>query len=236
MTARDLITGSLRIIGAISTGEAPSAAELQDAISVLNDMLDSWSTNSLAVNARVPESFTLVPGQQSFTMGPTGNFDTSRPLEIEQAAIQVIDTSPTVEIPLHILTHQEWADELVKAVTSTIPTKLHLRGTSPLETLEFWPIPSAANKVILYSRKPLASVSNGNTVFTLPPGYPEAIRYNLAKRLAGEYGKAMSEIDLDIARESFANVKRQNIKPRLMKSETVALASGGKRFNIITGE
>lgn len=236
MTARDLITGSLRIVGALANGEAPSASELQDGISALNDLLDSWSAQSLAVNARVRESFALLIGKQSYTMGAAGDFNTSRPLEIEQATIEVTSASPSVEVPLAMLNDQEWADELVKGVSSAIPTKLHMQGTSPLETLDLWPIPAAVFNIILYSRKPLAQVANGNTAFTLPPGYNRALRYNLAAEIAGEYGRTISPKDQSIADDAFAIIKRQNTKPAYLKTETAALGSQGKRFNILTGD
>ena len=48
-TAGDQINAALRLIGQLAEGETPSAATSQDALVALNQMLDSWSTERLAV-------------------------------------------------------------------------------------------------------------------------------------------------------------------------------------------
>ena len=40
-TALDLITGALRKINVLAAGEVPQASEQQDALAVLNDLLDT---------------------------------------------------------------------------------------------------------------------------------------------------------------------------------------------------
>lgn len=86
-TVRDLIKGSLRLLGAIAPGETPSADEQAEALLALNSMISSWSTESLTIYSRVRESFTLTPGQQMRTLGVGGSFNTSRPMEIEEAKL-----------------------------------------------------------------------------------------------------------------------------------------------------
>lgn len=53
--AQDLIAGALRLIGAIATGETPSAAELQDGRGTLNGIVQSWNiTPGLAPKSGAP--------------------------------------------------------------------------------------------------------------------------------------------------------------------------------------
>jgi hypothetical protein len=47
MTGRDLISASLRLIGAIAPGESPEASEASDALGTVNRMLDSWANEPL---------------------------------------------------------------------------------------------------------------------------------------------------------------------------------------------
>lgn len=233
-TVRDLIKGSMRLIGAIATGETPSAEELQDALTVLNSMVDSWSLERLNIYAIAREEFTLIPGQQSYTMGPSGNFNTTRPLKIEKALLQDQSSNPKLELPIQILNLDEWASIAVKGTQSSIPTKLMSEGTDPLETVNVWPTPNTANKLVLYTWKPLTSFADLNTNIALPPGYFRALRYNLAVELCPEYGKSASTEIVAGALESKANIKRKNIRPEYLKCDP-ALVSRGK-FNIITGE
>lgn len=233
-TVRDLIRGSLRLIGAVATGETPSADEQTDALSVLNDMIDSWSTERLLIYSIIREEFPLVVGQQSYTIGAAGNFNTTRPMRIEHAGIKISGTNP-IELPMNILNRDEWAGIVVKSTQSSIPTMIHSEGTYPLDTLDLWPVPSATNTLVLYSWKALTSFASVNTTLALPQGYAKALRYNLALELAPEYGKTASDLVVEQAAEAKGNIKRMNIRPSFLGVDD-ALLSERTSFNWLTGE
>jgi hypothetical protein len=46
-TPLDIIARALKDIGASGRGEVPTADEAQDALDMLNDMIDRWSTESM---------------------------------------------------------------------------------------------------------------------------------------------------------------------------------------------
>lgn len=68
-TALDLITGALRKINVLAAGEVPSASEQQDAMAVLNDLLDTWSTEHLSVIDSNENVLTLQNGRATYTVG-----------------------------------------------------------------------------------------------------------------------------------------------------------------------
>lgn len=233
MTVRDLVKGSLRLIGALATGETPSADEQVDAMAVLNEMLDSWSTENLTILNKVIESFVLNSGQGTYMMGLTaaaGNFITARAMRIENANIM----SGSSEYPIAILTQDEWAQVQIKTTTSNLPTKIYAEGTYPLETIHVWPVPSAAPTLVLYSWKALAEFVTVNDTVDLAPGYLKALRFNLALALCPEYGKQPDTAVIAGALESKENIKRMNIKPQLMHVDAALLKR--RTYNIITGE
>lgn len=230
MQVRDLIAGSLRLIGAIASGENPQAAEFADALNSLNGMLESWSTDGLLVYTTNREVFPLVPSKQSYTMGPLGDFNTSRPVQISEASVQ----QNGIELPIDILNLQEWAEITLKTTPSTLPQCIYSEGTFPLETINVWPIPTVANNLVLYSLKPIASFASINDVVSLPPGYSRAIRYNLALELAPEFGREPSALVGVAASESKADIQRQNTEPVYMKSDAIGL-SNSKSYNYLTG-
>lgn len=232
-TARDIIKGSLRLIGAIATGETPAAEEISDGLYALNEMIDSWSNEKLIVHQIHKEKFTLTPSTQSYTLGTGGTFNSARPLKIIEAGLEIQGADP-YEIPMDLLTVEEWAELSDKETLSSIPTKLYCEGTFPLETLNLWPIPSEANKIVLYSWKPLTTFASANTEAMLPPGYLRALRYNLALELAPEYGKEPSSLVMNSAMEAKENIKRMNIKPQFLDAKTGVTGNGF--FNILTGE
>ena len=230
MTARDLINGALRLIGAIASGETLSGNELSDALLVLNDMMDSWSADGFMINEVKRESFPLIPSQQTYTIGIGGNFNTSRPTLIQEVTLD----QNGVEIPVKIINLQEWAAITVKNVTSSIPQKMYIEGAFPLERFNIWPIPSVANNLVIYTLNPLSSFASANTVVQLPPGYSKAIRYNLAMELAPEYGKEPTPFIISTAAETKADVKRTNTDPVYMTSDVAGLTTN-KSFNYLTG-
>jgi hypothetical protein len=234
MTVRELLKGSLRLIGSVATGETPDNETMQDSLSSLNAMLDSWASERLTIYGRVREEFSLVAGTQSYTIGTSATFNTSRPVQIEEARLEDQAATPTVEYQMDIINTKEWADIVIKDQSSNIPTHLYMEVGASTNTLYFWPKPSAANKVVLYSLKPFTSFSSLDTAVTFPTGYERAIRYNLALELAPEFGKTPAPEVMGIAMEAKENIKRANLKPHYLEADPALLSSS--TYNIYLGE
>lgn len=234
MTGRELITASLRLIGVIASGESLEASEATDGLETLNQLLGSWSNEGLMINAVVREEFALTPSDGSYTMGTGANFSTTRPIEIERAAIENQSSTPMIEYPVHICTPEEWAEITDKDTTSEIPTHVYAEGTYPNETINLYPVPTVAHKLVLYSKKELTAIATLDTEISMPPGYDRALKFNLAIDLAPEYGKSVSAEVGMAAQESKAAIKSKNIKPRFLKCD--AAITGGGSFDITRGE
>lgn len=234
-TARDIIEGGMRLIGVLATGETASAEEAADGLSSLNDMLDSWSIEGLIVHAVTREEFTLTPSTGAYTMGSGGTLNTTRPFRIERACLEVQDADP-YEIPMTELTVDQWAEVALKSLQSDIPTSIYVEGTFPLMTINLWPVPSAAEKLVLYSLKPLTQFAGLTTAVSLPPGYAKALKYGLALELAPEYGRDPSALVIEGAAEAKGNIKRANMKPRLMGCDSALAQRKGSGFDYRTGE
>ncbi len=72
-TALDIITGALRNINALESGETPQPNDANDALQVLNDLLESWSIEKLLIFSNTENILTWVPGKYQYTIGnPTG--------------------------------------------------------------------------------------------------------------------------------------------------------------------
>jgi hypothetical protein len=68
-TANDIILGALKRINVYAPGESLAQDDAQDALDVLNDMLDSWSTDDAAVFCIVENILTFTAGQYQYTVG-----------------------------------------------------------------------------------------------------------------------------------------------------------------------
>lgn len=88
-TTRQLITGAFRLINAIQANEEPTAEDVAIAQEALNALIDSESQNLLNIHEINPYRFPLTPGQFLYTLGPTGEWQTERPMRIEQAKMML---------------------------------------------------------------------------------------------------------------------------------------------------
>lgn len=73
-TAGDQINRALRLLGILAEGETPSAETSDDALTALNQMIDSWSIERLSVFSTFEQVVIWPPGigNQTQTLGPSG--------------------------------------------------------------------------------------------------------------------------------------------------------------------
>jgi len=76
-TPYDIITRSLKDIGALAAGEVPTADEAQDAFDMLNDMCAQWSNENMMVFYKTEIIFPVVQNQVQYTIGPGGQIGAS---------------------------------------------------------------------------------------------------------------------------------------------------------------
>jgi hypothetical protein len=86
-TVADIIRGAFRALGVLAAGETPSAAEEADALTILNDMLDSWANERLAVFQTVRTAYTLTPSLNPHTIGHSGHLHVTRPVRVDRASV-----------------------------------------------------------------------------------------------------------------------------------------------------
>lgn len=213
----------MRRIGAVATGETLSASELSDGLELLNELLDSWSISGFTIPYVTREEFDLIPSQQSYTFGLTGDFNSQRPAKIRNAGILIDE----VEYPLDILTPEQWSLISLKNIETSLPQYLYPEGTAPLETLNLWPTPDEANKLVIYSEKPFASIpmASISTEYSLPPGYQAPVVSNLALKMCPEFGREPSAVLIREADSTLAQVKRKNTKSIYMESDFLRLTT-----------
>ena len=72
-TPYDIITRSLKDIGALEAGEIPSADATQDAFDMLNDLCAQWSNENMMVFYKTEIIFQTVQNTVQYTLGPGGS-------------------------------------------------------------------------------------------------------------------------------------------------------------------
>lgn len=177
-TALDLVTGALRGIGALAAGETPSPGDASDALQVLNDMLESWSTDHLFVYASVENILTWTPGQYQYTVGnPVGGTFAGLVTSGVPAIVGV--TLPSTLVVTATISDPAPGAGLIPAGTTV--TSINVGGTSAI-TFTGAPTGSAGTLTAAYvgasgtyqitfsdGEQRAATLTNGSTAVTWTP-------------------------------------------------------------------
>ena len=232
-TAGDQINRALRLLGVLAEGETPSAATSQDALTALNQMIDSWNTESLSIFSTQDQMFTWPAGQRSRTLGPTGDFVGNRPVLVEDSTY-FRDSTTNVSYGIKLINQQQYNGIAVKTVTSTYPQVLFINMTYPDIEMYVYPVPIRALEWHFISVEELTQPAGLATPLTFPPGYLRAFVYNLACEIAPEFGVEPSLQVQRIAMTSKRNLKRIN-NPEDIMSIPYSIVATRQRYNIFAG-
>jgi hypothetical protein len=284
-TAQDLITGALKFANIYAPGESLDAADAEDALATLNDMLESWSTTPGAIfksaeyiltftpgkyeytvgnydagqfagevtsgsdtitNAIVPpdmvaggdlsgtgipegttiESFdalagtvtmsqnaTASPGIQQISYTIPGDFKIPRPIRVRQSFTRITTQASGLDYTITPVDEDTYNRIGYKGIAAPWPIVMWYNPTYPLATLKFYQNPSQAGELHLFTDTVLQRFSDLTEAVEMPPGYARAIKRNLARELAPEYGAIWTPQMERLAKESFDQIKALNRTP-----------------------
>ena len=232
-TAGDQINGALRLLGILAEGETPSAETSQDALTALNQMIDSWNTERLAIYSTQDQVFSWPPNVLSRTLGPTGDFVGNRPILMDDATY-FKDPSNGISFGIKIINQQQYDGIAVKTVTSTYPQVMWINMNYPNIEMYVYPKPTKILEWHFISVDELTQPATLATELYFPPGYLRAFRYNLACEIAPEFGVEPSPQVSRIAMASKRNLKRIN-DPGDIMSLPYSIVGTRQRYNIFAG-
>lgn len=211
ITALDLIQRSMKLINALAVGQTLDDGEdQQDALSTFNELLDNWNTEKISVYGKIPQDFPTQAGVKDYTIGPGGDFDTERPVYIDNA----ICIRSGVSYPIEIINQREYDRISLKSQPSGFVTRLLYTNSFPLGQVTVWPVPDTADLTLrLAIPRQLSNITTLSQVIYLPPGYLRALRFCLAVELWPEYTNPSTDIGTikAIANSAKADISRANM-------------------------
>jgi hypothetical protein len=204
-TARAIISDAYLIDGITNVGSALSPDQANQGLTCLNQILGQWSLMPLTIPVTAREVFPLTAGRggpsDPYTIGPGGDFDTSRPPEIDNVGLLVTTVTMPFEISRSIYTNDAYASIVQKELTSSYFTGLYYNATylGGLGTIQLWPVPSAdGTSLVLYRPLQLRQFVNLDDDYVFPPGAEPALTYELAKwlamRFAGQWNAQLEQM------------------------------------------
>ncbi len=204
-------------LGAIAGGETPTATEAADAFRRLNLLLETWRLERMLIYA-IDEVTKVLTGASSYTIGPSADINTTRPVALERAGQRLAGTSPTLELPLEPLTDEEYEGLALKGLTSSVARWIYLDRAYPIATVRTWPVLPAGDTLALYVLHPLTAFASLDTTVALPPGFELAIQTNLSIELVSMFRDCtLTEALIAQATRSKALLKVSNARERLLR-------------------
>lgn len=233
-TPSTIVIRSLQILGEMAIGDTLVSAQEVAYLSVLNNMVDSWSIDDLMIYQTIQESFALTTAAVSYTIGPAGTVSTIRPLEIKYAFIR---DAANLDSELRLLDQPSYNRIVLKSSGNTYPQYLYydnLLSVSGLSTLNLYPAPSAGLSCFIDSTKVLQSFPLITTSVNLPPGYLRALEFNLACDIAPGFVPIPPDV-LRIAKESKAALKSANLPAPVLRLDAAIVGNRQQGTSILTG-
>lgn len=216
MDAQGLIDEVFRLVGVVGESQDPSTAQRNTGLSLFNQMLDTWNAQNLLLPYKDTSSHALTIDDQEYSIGPSGDFERARPMTIELAMIR---DSSNQDAEMDIISWKEFERIAQKAQHSGIPSHLTYQNTYPNGVIKIWPKPSSAYTLRLTTTQLFSTLALVTSIDNVP-GYIEAMKYNLAERVANHYGRELSKTNRVIASESYRILSRRNADPTVAPVQT----------------
>jgi hypothetical protein len=209
MTALELITSALRVLGIVAEGEAPSNESAEDALASLNLLFDSWGLSGI-VHGTITRSVAWPSGTGSLSLGPTGDVVGVRPTSVRRSSYY---NDGDTDDELTLISEGEYHALALKDLAGP-PHSLWINYTYPDAILSIYPVPTENVTLYLTSEENFDQATDLAQVIAVPPGVGRALKYELAVELAPEYGVDPSPTVRSRAWQATRWVKRTNMKNR----------------------
>lgn len=227
-SALDVVKRSMRLIRVLGAGEEPTDSEAQDGLTAMNSMLDAWAVEKLMVYQTRQENFTWPGATVSRTIGATGNFATTRPIEIEGGFTR---DSGSNDISFRVISREAYDSLPGKSSAASSPEYLFYDPGYALGTIYLYGVPSSSLTLFINSRLQFTQAASLSATVAFPPGYKRAIEYNLATEYAAEFNQPIPPDVARIAVESKRAIKGLNQRVMISQIEF----AGGRRASILNG-
>jgi hypothetical protein len=207
-----IVDPAFKLLGILRAGRQMATGEYADALDAINALMDQASSEEDMVYQITRESFPLT-GPASYTMGPAGTFATPRPVRIRAAVTIAADSASQA---VRVLPAEKYTEAVVdRTATGVFADVLTCDYASPEATIWLNPAPVTGATIELWSIKPLANFATITDVLSLPQGYIEFLKSNLAVVLAPAFaGSKLTQETIALAqatRAGLAKLYRQTL-------------------------
>ena len=206
VTRDQIITSALRKLGVLEIGDTPDVDTVSNATMALNLMIKQFSTDGLKLWKISELIIPLVTSQTKYILGgasSTTMYDsldptvviTDKPLKAIQGFYRNIQTTPYVDIPVLLISKQEYNVLGSKFSTGTTNTIFYdVRNLNGILYVYLTPDLNSSTyfELHLVCQMPLNDVTLSTDIPDFPNEWMNCLVWNLADQLSLEYGVPMN--------------------------------------------
>jgi hypothetical protein len=196
LTQYQFIDAALRTLGVLALDQTPETTQYANALIKLNGLVGELRVKGLQIFQRTTYTMSLVNGTSSYTIGTGQTLNTPYPIHLLQAIR--LDANASTRIDMDIIANSNF--NRLPSNSSGVPIQINYQPKMNMGVVQLWPTPdsySATNVTIqLTYLRPLEYFSASTDTADFPEEWVSAIIYNLAVRLAPEYGIPLQDRNL----------------------------------------
>ncbi len=205
-----IIADALKEIRVLGENETPSSTQADDALRMLNRLLETMSINRSFSYTNDSVSYTPT-GAASFTIGPTGTVVDVCPTKITSAFY----TLNGISYPIRIVDVELYDSITYKNNSGAIPEMIYLDTTYPNATVYMYPLITGGTLTMRITAL-VKSFSSLNAQIDMPIGYEDFLMLGLAIRLSPGYGReVMADTRVAYNEAKMSVLKNNKIIPTL---------------------
>lgn len=183
-TATVIVNAALRKLGRIKYGQVANDNQLAAGLECLKNYLGELANEDLMVPFLTVDSFTLVIGTGTYTIGPTGSVVKTRPVQIQGAFVR---SSTSYDRQVDIIPEDVYRRIRDKTTTGR-PSVAWYNPTTPDGTLYLAGVPEVAEDFYYMHPNPFPEPATIGADVVIPRGYDMHVGWGVAELMAVELG------------------------------------------------
>lgn len=230
-TALTMITDALKEIGVVAEGETPSATMTDDALRALNRIADKMS-NRQPFAYYASQVNRALTGESSFTIGPTGDVVSSRPIKVETATVD----RNGITYPVTVVDNQKWDSIIYKGAAGANTTVIYYEATFPNGIAHVWPLATGCT-LNLRVLNVVVNFANSGVTLSMPPGYEEYLIKELAINISPQYpGSILNPLTIKARNSAWKMIQDvNNVVPTMTIDSNLVNRHGGSLAAFLGG-
>lgn len=226
-----MILRSMRLTGEKDRAGTLDSNEQTQCLAEFNTFLEACAIERLLCYQVAEDTKALTASTLSYTIGPGGSINTTRPTRLVDPCFIREDATST-DSALQIINAESYGRLVDKFAGYTVPSHIFYDNgfsATSTATLYLYPSPSTGLTLHVNSWKQIGTVSTLSVNLALPPGYQLFLESNFAIHLAAGVASVPAET-AKMARDSRAALKSYNQPDPIMRTDLAV-----RRPSILTG-